>query len=141
MKFKIDENLPVEVGDVLRNAEHDALMIHDQGMVGSSDPQVASVCQSEKRAILTLESHRSVSASIRQRGSLFGQEPVGSGVFLQERVGNRLLFCLELRIQMGDKTSSLVHVCDDDGRLWVHEKVPGQRAALTRIDVERVEGK
>ena len=55
MKFKIDENLPVEVADALRDAEYDALMIHDQQMVGYPDPQVAAVCQSEDRAILTLD--------------------------------------------------------------------------------------
>lgn len=55
MQFKIDENLPVEVADALRDAGHDALTIHDEQMVGDPDPQVAAVCQSEERALLTLD--------------------------------------------------------------------------------------
>ena len=55
MQFKTDENLPVEVAEALRDAGFDALTIHDQKMVGDSDPQVASVCQNEKRALVTLD--------------------------------------------------------------------------------------
>ena len=90
------------------------------------------------RAILTLEGHRSISAKIRQSGSLYGQEPIGSGVYLQQRVGGNLLFRSDLRIQLGEQASSLVHVRDDDGHLWTYEKLPGQDAELTRVDVQRV---
>jgi len=55
MQFKIDENLPVEAAESLCDAGHDALTIHDQQMVGNPDPQVAAVCQSEQRAIVTLD--------------------------------------------------------------------------------------
>lgn len=55
MQFKIDENLPIEVAEVLAQAGHDALTIHDQRMIGHPDPQVAAVCQSEQRALLTLD--------------------------------------------------------------------------------------
>jgi hypothetical protein len=39
----------------LNNAGHDALTIHDQGMVGEPDARVASVCQFEQRALMTLD--------------------------------------------------------------------------------------
>lgn len=55
MRFKIDENLPAEAADELRQAGHDALTIHDQNMVGDADPKVAAVCRSEQRALLTLD--------------------------------------------------------------------------------------
>ena len=55
MQFKIDENLPVEAAESLRDVGHDVLTIHDQQMVGKPDPQVAAVCQSEQRAIVTLD--------------------------------------------------------------------------------------
>jgi len=55
MQFKIDENLPTDAAELLRDAGHDALTIHDQQMVGEPDPQVASVCQVEQRAIVTLD--------------------------------------------------------------------------------------
>ncbi len=55
MKFKIDENLPVEASEVLRKADHDALTVHDQHMSGHSDNQIAMACQKEKRAIVSLD--------------------------------------------------------------------------------------
>ncbi len=55
MYFKIDENLPVEAAELLRDAGHTAATIHDQKMVGYPDPDVASVCQQERRALVTLD--------------------------------------------------------------------------------------
>lgn len=55
MRFKVDENLPIEVAALLNDAGHDAMTINDQGMSGSLDPKVASVCQAEDRAIITLD--------------------------------------------------------------------------------------
>ena len=55
MQFKIDENLPVEVADSLRTAGHDVMTIHDQKMVGNPDPLVISVCQKERRVLVTLD--------------------------------------------------------------------------------------
>ena len=51
MRFKIDENLPVEAAYSLIAAGHDAATIHDEGLVGYPDPDVAAVCQSERRAL------------------------------------------------------------------------------------------
>ena len=53
--FKVDENLPVEVTQLLQQAGLDALSVHDQEMVGSTDATIASVCQAEKRVIVTLD--------------------------------------------------------------------------------------
>lgn len=55
MQFKVDENLPVEAAESLRAAGHDALTLHDQQLVGETDPRVAAVCRSEQRALLTLD--------------------------------------------------------------------------------------
>ena len=55
MKFKIDENLPAEASELLAAAGHDAMTIHDQRMVGKPDPIVAAVCQTEGRALVTLD--------------------------------------------------------------------------------------
>jgi predicted nuclease of predicted toxin-antitoxin system len=55
MRFKVDENLPVEAVETLCDAGHDALTIHDQHMVGDPDPHVAAVCRSEQRVLLTLD--------------------------------------------------------------------------------------
>ncbi len=55
MRFKTDENLPVKVAELLRQYQHDALSVQDQQMAGQGDPQVASVCQAEGRALVTCD--------------------------------------------------------------------------------------
>jgi len=55
MRFKIDENLPITAAEILRQAGHDALTIHDQQLAGEPDPRVAAVCLAEQRALLTLD--------------------------------------------------------------------------------------
>ena len=53
--FKTDENLPIELTHILQNAGHDALKIHDQQLVGNPDFKIATVCQKEKRTLITLD--------------------------------------------------------------------------------------
>lgn len=55
MKFKTDENLPVEVADLLRQEGHDALSVVDQQLAGHPDVDVAAVCRTEERALVTLD--------------------------------------------------------------------------------------
>jgi predicted nuclease of predicted toxin-antitoxin system len=55
MKFKIDENLPVEVAEVLRQAGYEAATVYDQGLAGEVDRTLALVCQSEQRVLITLD--------------------------------------------------------------------------------------
>jgi len=55
MKFKIDENLPVEAAPIIRQAGNDATTLLDQGMRGVPDSEIAAVCQSEQRAVITLD--------------------------------------------------------------------------------------
>jgi predicted nuclease of predicted toxin-antitoxin system len=55
MRFKIDENLPIEVAILLRQAGHDAMTVAEQGLSGSSDSTLAALCQDEERAMLTLD--------------------------------------------------------------------------------------
>jgi predicted nuclease of predicted toxin-antitoxin system len=54
MKFKVDENLPVEVADLLRAAGHDADTVLDEGLGGAADPALATLVRREDRALLTL---------------------------------------------------------------------------------------
>jgi predicted nuclease of predicted toxin-antitoxin system len=53
MKFKVDENLAAEAAALLASHGHDAVTVVDQGMKGWTDPDLAKVVQSEKRAIVT----------------------------------------------------------------------------------------
>lgn len=55
MRFKVDENLPVEVAELLQRAGHEALTVHDQGLAGETDSALATACQSEHRALITLD--------------------------------------------------------------------------------------
>jgi predicted nuclease of predicted toxin-antitoxin system len=55
MKFKTDENLPVEAAEDLRRAGHDALTVADQHLAGQPGVRVADVCRAEGRALLTLD--------------------------------------------------------------------------------------
>ncbi len=57
MKFKVDENLPIEVAQLLHEAGHDVFTIHQQGLVGAKDVVLARVCQDEHRALVTLDIH------------------------------------------------------------------------------------
>ena len=55
MRFKIDEHLPLEIKDLLAQHRHDSVTVEEEGMAGSTDPDVAQVCRTESRALLTLD--------------------------------------------------------------------------------------
>ncbi len=55
MRFKIDENLPVELAEVLRAAGHEAATVDDQQLVGVSDRHLSEVCKAENRIFVTLD--------------------------------------------------------------------------------------
>ena len=55
MRFKIDENLPPDVGELLRREGHEALSVYDQGLRSHTDPEVIAVCQAEKLALISLD--------------------------------------------------------------------------------------
>mgnify|MGYP006299500381 FL=1 len=55
MKFKIDENLPVEIANLLRAKGHQASTVFDQHLSGSTDLVIANTCKQEEMAIVTLD--------------------------------------------------------------------------------------
>jgi predicted nuclease of predicted toxin-antitoxin system len=55
MKFKLDENIPVEASALLQEAGHDSLTVLDQNMGGEVDEQLLQVCSREHRALITLD--------------------------------------------------------------------------------------
>jgi predicted nuclease of predicted toxin-antitoxin system len=55
MKFKIDENLPVEIAELLINAGHDARTVNDQQLQGAKDPVLINICKDEHRVLVTLD--------------------------------------------------------------------------------------
>jgi predicted nuclease of predicted toxin-antitoxin system len=55
MRFKVDENLPIEVAEALRQAGHDAATVLEQQFGGSADARLATLCQRESRTLVTLD--------------------------------------------------------------------------------------
>jgi len=55
MKFKIDENLSIEVAELLREAQYDAVTVIEQQLRGRADPDIAAICQQETRCLVTLD--------------------------------------------------------------------------------------
>ena len=55
MKFKIDENLPVAIAEMLRSAGYDGLSVLEQDLGGSTDALLRTLCQRESRILVTLD--------------------------------------------------------------------------------------
>ena len=55
MKFKLDENLPIDLARFLGEAGFDAVTVLEQDLGGSPDPDIMSACRSEGRALITLD--------------------------------------------------------------------------------------
>lgn len=55
MKFKVDENLPDELSQLLVSAGWDSLTVAQQQLGGEQDPRIASVCRDEQRIFVTFD--------------------------------------------------------------------------------------
>jgi predicted nuclease of predicted toxin-antitoxin system len=55
LRFKVDENCPLEFVELLRGAAYDADHVLDEGLAGSADSDVAAVVRREQRALVTLD--------------------------------------------------------------------------------------
>jgi predicted nuclease of predicted toxin-antitoxin system len=55
VRFKIDQNLPVEVAGAFRAAGHDAETVYQESLSGAPDPKLADAARAEARAIVTLD--------------------------------------------------------------------------------------
>ena len=55
MKFKLDENLPVELVADLRGLGHDADTVSGEGLSGAADPAVVDAAFSAGRILFTLD--------------------------------------------------------------------------------------
>ena len=53
MRFKLDENLPLQLKGLFTESGHDAVTVLDEGMGGATDSDVASVCLMEDRVLVT----------------------------------------------------------------------------------------
>jgi predicted nuclease of predicted toxin-antitoxin system len=55
VKFKFDENLPSDLGALLRANGHNAHSVHEENLSGADDLSIATVCRDEERILLTLD--------------------------------------------------------------------------------------
>jgi predicted nuclease of predicted toxin-antitoxin system len=55
VKFKIDENLPQEVAQILCDHGHHAVSVFNQTLSGEKDPTLFEVCQDERRVLVNLD--------------------------------------------------------------------------------------
>jgi predicted nuclease of predicted toxin-antitoxin system len=55
VKFKLDENLPVELAPELRAMGHDTDTVVDEGLCGEADPAVVEAASKADRILLTLD--------------------------------------------------------------------------------------
>lgn len=55
MRAKLDESMPNEAAEALREAGWECDTVHDEGLSGADDTRVASVCRDEHRVLFTLD--------------------------------------------------------------------------------------
>ncbi|MBV8544496.1 MAG: DUF5615 family PIN-like protein [Acidobacteria bacterium] len=55
MRFKVDENLPEELPELLREAGWDATSVVEEDLGGSDDNQINRVCDVEDRILVTFD--------------------------------------------------------------------------------------
>jgi hypothetical protein len=55
VRFKLDENLPIELLGDLRTAGHEADGLRDEGLIGAPDDAVLALARREGRVLLTLD--------------------------------------------------------------------------------------
>jgi predicted nuclease of predicted toxin-antitoxin system len=55
VKFKLDENLPVELASDLRGLGYDVDTVHDEGLCGAADPAILDAAFVADRILFTLD--------------------------------------------------------------------------------------
>ncbi len=110
MRFKLDENLPTQCVNQLRDAGHDALSVPEQGLSGAPDPRIAKVCTAEERVLVSLDLDF---ANIR------AYPPSKSAGIIVSRLRNQDIATLR---RVVDRLLALLPHESPAGRLWVVEE-------------------
>lgn len=87
-------------------------------------------------AINALDARESLSARIHVNVNLFGEQMVGSGIYLEQAPARLRHLRMEMNIQVRDQPATLLQVCDGQN-LWTFRQM-GEERSLTRVDVGRV---
>ncbi len=70
MRFKLDENLPVQLKRLFTEAGLDVATVLDEGLGGAADADLASVCLLEERVLVTQDGDFADIRMIRLGGTL-----------------------------------------------------------------------
>lgn len=138
-------SLPILCGLLLSAAAGGALALMDRhhatdaptaNAAGSADAAEFSGADGLlAEALSRLAGHESIAAKVRQRTSLFDQEVVAVGSYL-EGPPEAHLVRLELRIQLGQLQGSAQQV-SDGAFLWSYQRL-GDKTRLSRIDLRQL---
>jgi len=101
MKFKLDENLPLEIVEVFQTAGHEVETVYDEGLAGAADQEILRRVRQERRILLTMDKGiadvRAFPPSDYSGIVLFRPETTGRGEVLRfARSVAQLLLSLEL---------------------------------------------
>lgn len=55
MRCKIDENMPVDAAELLRDAGHECHTVYTERLSGAADERLMAVCRDEQRVLFTLD--------------------------------------------------------------------------------------
>jgi predicted nuclease of predicted toxin-antitoxin system len=95
MKFKLDENLPLELADDLTRLGHDADTVVSEGLAGSDDATVVRAARSSERILMTLDKGIASLLQYPQPGGIVLFRPDSSGrqhvlLFIRSRLESLL---------------------------------------------------
>lgn len=103
---------------------------------GGSAPPHESADQLMADMLASVRGRDSISARLRHKIDVLGEELVGTGTYLQQGRGEAQKVRLELKIQVAGQTTNLLQVCDGN-HLWLQQDNL-EKQALSRIDIRRV---
>jgi hypothetical protein len=86
-------------------------------------------------AVRAVETRPFISARIKQQGELFGHQITGEGRYYELRQGPIPRIHLELTVEVGSVSTSLVQVCNG-ATLWTYRKLPNAES-LSKVDAVR----
>lgn len=99
-------------------------------------PEVIDGNQLVAAAVNGLLQQTSLEAKVRQRASIFGQLATGSGLYAQTRDSDLLRVRFEFKLQVADKSLTLLHV-NDGSTLWIRRD-DGANQTQAYINLRRI---
>ena len=102
-----------------------------QRPVASPDGQALA-----RRAIVAVESQRSLYMKLRQRIHMFGQQLVGNGTYQQLYEGDACKLRLDLKVNIANQTTSMQQI--SDSRFLYVRREFGDSSHLGRVDLRRI---